>query len=313
MSAEPAISVVIPTLGRRPEVLARALACLDARTGGPASLEVVLVADAACAQGAEPAAGFPRLALRHLQAERAGASAARNAGWRAARAPLVLFLDDDILADPVAVAEHLAAHRDEPDPRTAVLGHVRWADELRSTALMRWLDDGIQFDYRWLRDGEDAGWGRFYTANLSIKRQLLERVGGFDEERFPFGYEDLDLALRLSRETGLRLRYRRAASAQHLHLPELAEWRTRVERIASSERRFVERHPDVEPYFLRRFSAAAAQPAPRGRGARLAAIAPPWVPWLGPRAQASAAAVFERDLAPRFLAAWERAGVTGAI
>ena len=318
LSAPPAISVVIPTLGRRPEVLGRALGCLERQSAGREDFEVIVVGDAA-GEAADLPAGLPTdpptaaaAGARTLRAARPGASAARNHGWRAATAPLVLFLDDDVLADPGLVAEHLAAHAADPRPQLAVLGDVRWADELRRTPFMRWLDEGIQFDYGRLEDGQDAGWGRFYTANLSVKRELLERVGGFDEERFPFGYEDLDLGLRAHRDAGLELRYSRAASAQHLHQPRLVQWRTRVARIAASERRFVERHPEVEPHFLGRFGAASRAAPARGLSARLASVVPVWVPWLGPRAKASADAVFAQDLAPRFLAAWERAGDTPA-
>lgn len=314
MSAAPVISAVIPTLGRRPEALGRALACLSAQTASAGGLEVLVVSDAADADPQATAALAARHgppSSRHLRAGRTGASAARNAGWRAAMGALVLFLDDDILADPPLIAEHIAAHRRNPQPEAGVLGHVRWADELRRTPLMHWLDGGVQFDYRDVRDGDEAGWWRLYTANVSLKRAALSTVGGFDEEGFPFGYEDLDLGLRLHRQLGLQLRFCRAASAQHLHEPSLQEWRRRVERIAASERRFVARHPGMPAYFHERFAAVERGPAPRGRGARLASVVPPSTPWLGPRVHASAGAMFTRDLAPRFLAAWERAAPAG--
>src|SRR3954452_8154751 len=198
------ISVVIPTLGR-PGLLARVLDRLDAQT--ERDFEVIVVADAA-----ERALGEVDRAVagraRRLQAARPGASAARNAGWRAAGAPLLLFLDDDILPAPGLVAEHVEWHRRRPEPEVGVLGHVRWADELEVTPFMRWLEHGIQFDYPGIQ-GTDAGWARFYTANASVKRELVEQAGGFEEQRLPFGYEDLDLALRM-RDLGFRLLYNRA-------------------------------------------------------------------------------------------------------
>ena len=314
MSADPAagpeLTVVIPTLGARPVALGRALdsALRSAREAG-AAVQLLVVSDAADPEPTDTALLVgSRIGTRHLRASRPGASAARNTGWRAAEAPLVLFLDDDILAGPALIAEHLAGHRADPADAAAVLGLVRWAAEIAPTALMRWLDRGIQFGYGELQDGGDAGWGRLYTANVSLKRAALERVQGFDEERFPFGYEDLDLGLRLHHELGLRLQYRAAAVAEHLHEPRLAEWRDRIARIAVAERAFVACHPDVPPYFHDLFTRALAQPAPRGRGARLAGVIPPSAPWLGVRAQASAEARFLHDLGPRFLAAWAQAG-----
>jgi hypothetical protein len=275
--------VVIPTVGR--PTLARVLARLRVP-----DVEVLVVADARA--GDVPAAT--------LRAADPGAAGARNAGWRAATAPVVLFLDDDVLPAPDMAARHLAAHDREPDERVAVLGHVRWADALRKTPLMEWLDDGVQFDYGRI-EGTDAGWWHFYTANVSVKRALLQRGGGFDAQRFPFGHEDLDLGYRLSQH-GLRLRYEPGARAEHLSVPRLAEWRTRVGRLARSEKAFVARHPELPPYFHRRFSG----PLPAGRGltGRLQPLIPLAVPRLGPRAWVSAKERAERDLGQAYLRAW---------
>ena len=169
---------------------------------------------------------------------------------------------------------------------------------------MRWVEHGIQFDYPRI-EGNQAGWGRFYTANVSVKRSVLERVGGFDEVRFPFGLEDLDLAYRLHRELGFELLYEPAAVAEHLHEMDLDFWRRRVRRIAVAERTFSEVHPDVEPYFHRLFSHAASKPPARGRGRALIRLLPRGFPILGPLAWNSADLYFAQALAPEFLDAWE--------
>ena len=281
----PEISVVIPTLGRSaalPEVLER----LDAQRDAP-PFEVLVVADASA----------PASVAAALRAERPGASAARNAGLREAKAPVVLFLGDDILAGPTLVAEHAEGHERLPDDEVAVLGHVRWADRLKRTAFMAWLERGIQTDYGSIAGGR-AGWGHFYTTNLSVKKAFALRAGGFDED-LPFLYEDLDLGRRLH-DRGLDLRYVRTAAAEHLHPPTLEEWRGRMEAVGAAERAFAEKHPDFEPYFHARLSRAAAGRPARGRGARLAARVAPETPFLGPRVWASAEAYFAQQLWPAF-------------
>ena len=60
--------------------------------------------------------------------------------------------------------------------------------------------------------------------------------GGFDERRLPYGYEDLDLALRMHELDGFRLLYNRAAGAEHLHAMDLDFWTRRVARIADRRR-----------------------------------------------------------------------------
>jgi GT2 family glycosyltransferase len=175
---------------------------------------------------------------------------------------------------------------------------------------MHWLDHGMQFDYPSI-EGTEAGWGRFYTTNVSVKRGLLERVGGFDEG-FPFGYEDLDLAKRMH-EHGFRLLYNRRARVEHLHPTTLEEWRQRMVQVARAERRFVAKHPDVRPYFHHMLIEASRRPAAQGRRARLVKIVPRSTPWLGERVWSSADIWYRQQLAPSFLAAWSEAAADQAL
>ncbi len=244
-----------------------------------------------------------------VHSERGGASAHRNVGWQAATAPLVLFLDDDIIPTPRLVAEHVAWHDASSVPEVGVLGLVRWSPEVRVTPFMRWLDMGIQFDYARIQ-GADAGWEHLYTCNVSVHRDLLEKIGGFDEERFPFGYEDLDLGRRLARN-GFRLLFNRAAEGHHLKTETLESWRRKVRQYAVAERQFIATYPDQRPYFYDLFRGAAAAPAARGRGARLARLISPTVPWLGRRVWQSYHTMCLQELAPAFLTAWEKADCNG--
>lgn len=306
MVPEPSVCVVIPTLGR----LAKLQLALErlARFGDD-RIEVIVVSDALdhdpAATASAVTVGAPA-GWRHVQAAVPGASAARNAGWRATRADVILFLDDDILVDSGLVAAHRAAHAAEPDERTCVLGSVRWASWIRVTPFMRWLDEGgLQFDHAGLADGDDAGWGRMYTANLSLKRSLLGRLGGFDEVAFPYLYEDLDLARRAHDAGGLVVRYCPRAAAEHDGASTLDDWLGRVARLAAAERAFVDRYPDVSPHFFELFSQAAGEPAARGRGRHLARVIPRHAPGLGARVWASAEASWAQTLATPFLAAWD--------
>jgi GT2 family glycosyltransferase len=307
----PQISVAIPTRGR-PDVLARTLERLERESAAGARFETIVVSNADdpdphATAAAVDAASVRGLDARHLVIARAGASAGRNAGWRAASAPLVLFLGDDMLARPGLVAIHVETHRRHSQLGDAVLGHVRWSPELRVTPFMRWLDRGIHFDWETIPASGVAGWWHFYTANASVKRELLERVGGFDEIDFPFLYEDIDLAQRMDAEAGLRPHYRPEAVVEHLHETTVEDWRERLRDTAVAEWRFLARNPDARPYFYELFSAAMAAPRAKGWGARLAPLIGRGVPWFGPRVWASVDAYYAQLLAPDFLRAWSAA------
>lgn len=300
------LSIVIPTWDRAP-TLARALDRLERQRVPATSFEVVVVADSreSDLESVRLTLEGRPFATRVLAAERPGASAARNVGWRAAQAPLVLFMGDDILADSTFLSGHLDWHERHPEPTVGVLGDLRWADEIRVTPFMRWLEGGVQFDYRQI-EGEEAGWGRLYTANVSLKRSMLERVDGFDEERLPFLYEDLDLGRRLH-ELGFRLLFNRAASGEHLHTVTPESWSRRAADVATAEHMFVRLHPDVPPYFFDFFGRALRGPRARGRGVALARFVPPSVPVLGPKVWSSVDAFYRQQLAEPFFEAWHEA------
>jgi hypothetical protein len=167
---------------------------------------------------------------------------------------------------------------------------------------MRWLERGIQFDYGALA-GSEAPWTHFYTANVSLKRVMLERVDGFDEERFPFLYEDLDVGRRLS-ELGFRLLHNPGALGEHLHQTDVDEWRARMAATARAERRWVSTYPDMPAWFHDLFAAAERRPRVPRLPARLAATIPPRTPLVGPLAAAVADLHYRQQLAPSFLEAW---------
>jgi hypothetical protein len=184
-----------------------------------------------------------------------------------------------------------------------VLGQVRWAPHLRVTPFMRWLDHGVQFEYAVI-ERHGAGWPHLYTANVSLKAELLEAVHGFDEERFPFLYEDTDLGLRLA-EHGLEVHYDPTAVGDHHHEPTVEAWRGRMAAVAAAERMFVTVHPDQRPYFRERLGAALEARRSLGLGRLLAGRVTPDT-MIGRRVWRSIDRYYGRQLAPAFLAAWDQ-------
>lgn len=255
------LTVVIPTRQRWP-VLARTLQALGAQSVSGFGVCVVVDGED---QQVPPLPG-----CRVLQVPRGGPGAARNAGARAVDTPLVLFLGDDMVPRPDLVARHLSRHAPGDAPGHAVLGHVCWHPEVARTPLLAWMDrTGMQFDYAGIA-GKDAGWGRFYSCNVSLQRAWFLAQGGFDPA-FAYYYEDLDAGLRLHR-AGLRLRYEPQALADHLHRYDSAGYARRLTGIAEGELQMVRRHPQVRPFFADRFaraeSAAPVSPLWRHAAAR---------------------------------------------
>jgi GT2 family glycosyltransferase len=301
----PELTVIVSTLGNY-ETLARVLDGYERQDAPPGSFEMIVVVDKADPdpEAATAAIGERPYPTRRLTGRAPGLSANRNTGWREARAPVLLFTDNDTIPVPALVSEHLARHREHPEPEVAVAGHIRWAPELEVTPFMRWLDQGLQFNFGSIA-GTEAGWGNLYGANSSIKRAMIERVGDWDEERLPYLYDDLDWSYRASKQ-GLRVLYARSAIVDHVRPDMTLEfWKSKMRRSAYTERQFIAKHPELEPWFFRMFSYAASLPKARGRAARLTRYVPRSVPWIGPRVWGAADLYWKQQLAPHFLEAWD--------
>lgn len=241
------LAVVIPTRERW-QTLRR---CLDSlRTQTATGFEIVVSVDG----DDEPVPPDLAAGATVVVRPQAGPAAARNAGVAATLRPLVFFLGDDVFLEPAAIAAHLDRHNAEPREEAAVLGRVGWHPDVAGGRINRWLDwSGTQFDYRLVESQptDDLGYGRFYTSNVSLKKELFDRAGGFDEE-FPYAaYEDIELGWRLA-ERGMVLRYEPRAKAVHLHHYDWASIERRFQAVARSERMMVRKHPGFAPFFLER-------------------------------------------------------------
>jgi glycosyltransferase involved in cell wall biosynthesis len=203
-SGAPAVSVVVPTHNRE-QRLAALLQSLRGQTLGPSRFEVIVVDDCSTdgtAELLERIAGKADFLGFEVirRTSPAGPAAARNAGWRAARAPLVAFTDDDCEAAPSWLEEMVASSgngevalqgRTEPIPREA----ERIGPFTRTLSVTQL--------------------GPFYpTCNMAYPKAMLEGLGGFDESYPAPGGEDTDLALR-ALERGARIEFADEARVFH--------------------------------------------------------------------------------------------------
>lgn len=247
MARGPDIAVVIPTRERWP-VLRRTLDALAAQDLGELRAEL-LVVDNGSGDGSLPslrsyAAEVP--ALRVLEEPVRGAAAARNRGIAQAVAPLVLFLGDDCVpAGTGLVRGHAEVHAGGGGPR-AVVGGIEWDPSLPRTRTMDWLErGGHMVDLARLRGGP-ASPETFYTGNVSLPRASLLEAAGFDQRFAGYGFEDLDLGLRLA-DRGLRFEHRAELLVHHAHAYGYTESIERMEAVGRGARLLHRLHDHRRP------------------------------------------------------------------
>lgn len=240
----PELSVVIPTMNRL-DCLQETVAALRVRRGEPGQVEIVVVDDGSTDGTIDWLREQVRTSDLHVVlGDHGGPARARNRGVKAASGRVVLFLGDDITPAPRLLQEHLEWHRRHPEPEVGVLGFVPWAERMPVTPFVRWLDRrGRQFDWRGLQPGQPVPHDRYYTANVSFKRELL-LMEPFDEEFRFAASEDLELGYRLRRH-GVRVLYDPEAIGYHYHPMTLASVCSRMIRVGQSNRLMHRKWPEL--------------------------------------------------------------------
>jgi GT2 family glycosyltransferase len=235
------ISVVIPTYNRL-DTLRHVIPALVAQDVRPEAFEVIvadsLSTDGTAAYLAEVAHTSPN--IRHLPGPYTGRASARNAGIAAARAPLVLFTDADIIASPDLLSAHLARHE---GGRKAVIGCEIQVDSFDE--YLRKRRDPVHEDSLHPPTRKRLTWLYFMTGNASVARADLDAIGRFDEDFTGYGHEDLELGYRVQ-HAGIPIEYAPEAVNYHWHPVPFDQQQGRMELAGRSTVRFYRKHPTFD-------------------------------------------------------------------
>ena len=212
------ISVIIPSYNNR-DVLRETITQLRGQTLAADLYEIVVADDGSTdgtAQMVDELAGQPGAVIRYVGQANRGRSAARNLGVRTARGRIVVFLDSDLWATPTLLAEH---HRHYPAGATGrgVQGRTVTHPESRVTPFMQVKEMTPDLTIRRRRDLSPF---HVTTRNCSMLREEVLAADGFDETFSGYGWEDIELAIRMH-ERGTRFEYEPLALGYHHHVEDL--------------------------------------------------------------------------------------------
>lgn len=202
-------SVIIPTYNRQP-ILEKCLRALEkqqiAEHSRIAGYEIVLVDDGSTDGTLEwlqaNAAQFPH--VKSLCQNHQGPAAARNLGVESSTGDTIIFIDSDL----VVTENFLQAHADgltQGGDRVFTYGQVINTCNFENPASEPYKLTDFSAAY-------------FATGNVAIARHWLQKAGLFDTRFQMYGWEDLELGVRL-KQLGLKLLKCPAAVGYHWHPP----------------------------------------------------------------------------------------------
>lgn len=186
----------------RAQLLERVLDACFEQTVSSAEYEVVLVNDGSTD---ETPAVIARAQARAtcsftvVSRSNGGLAKARNAGLARSTGERIILIDDDVLPLPNFVEEHLRSHA--ASPRAIVRGAAISVESFDDLPLPIWTLRNYSGNY-------------FWTTNVSVPLAMLRAVGGFNETFAEYGWEDIDVGLRL-RFAGVKAILNRRALVYH--------------------------------------------------------------------------------------------------
>ncbi len=186
----------------RAALLERVLDACFEQTVADGTYEVVLVNDGSTDETQsviERARGRARCAFTVVEQQNSGLAKGRNAGIARARGERIVFIDDDVLPLPNFVEEHLRSHREHP--LAIVRGGAINVENFDDLPAPIWNVTNYSGNY-------------FWTTNVSVPLKTIRAIGGFNESFAEYGWEDIDVGLRL-RFAGVKAVFNKRALAYH--------------------------------------------------------------------------------------------------
>jgi glycosyltransferase involved in cell wall biosynthesis len=137
----------------------------------------------------------------------------RNIGINAAKSPLVIFMDDDVLPTHGFIEAHLNAHKNSNN--TVYCGQVRFPEQWKNTSNYYRYRDECHLGPLDINDFNDLPFNKIVVMNMSFKKdELMSKVGNVCEDFIGYGCEDLEFGYRILK-SGIKMVYLEEALAYH--------------------------------------------------------------------------------------------------
>ena len=210
---EPSVSVIISTLNRA-GLLRKSLKSLEYQNYS--NFEVVVVNGPSKDDTKEVCDHYAGN-IKYGTIDIANLSKSRNHGINLSSGELVLFLDDDAFAEPDWISNIVEAYEDPTvgGVGTRVYDHTGFRWQLNPFLINKYYEPN--FDLKpplWAFESPDSNTiPHILGASSSFRRDLLEKIGGFDEE-IEYFLDESELCRRVA-ELGYKIRFVDAGASVH--------------------------------------------------------------------------------------------------
>ncbi len=234
----------------RAHLLERVLDACFEQTVAPSEYEVVLVNDGSTDNTLEVIERAQRRATCRfivINQPNSGLAKGRNAGIAQATGDRIVFIDDDVLPIPTFVEEHLRSHAEKP--KAIVRGGAINVESFEDLPPPLWNIRHYSGNY-------------FWTTNVSVPLATIRAIGGFNESFSEYGWEDIDVGLRL-RFGGVKALFNPKALVYHWKPRPRSGNVEKMIRQARAQARTAVQLAEIHPHW-RTYLATGINPVQRG-------------------------------------------------
>lgn len=235
------LSVIIPTYNKA-DLLQQTLDALSIQNLDISQWQIVIVNDGATDNTAEVLEKFSNNWNGNIELVKPetnlGRAKARNLGAATASGEYLLFLDDDIVAPVNLLSSHLL--KLDAVGGFGAIGTIVTSADLIDAPHFYYIDSrGVAK----IKTGFVPG-KYLVTQNCSMPRKSFMQVGGFDEKFTAYGFEDMDLGIKLC-NAGLKFRLLDSPVPIHVHHHTLDQYLDKKQECGAESLALVaEKHPE---------------------------------------------------------------------
>lgn len=244
----------------RAHLLERVLDACFEQTVPPSEYEVVLVNDGSTDETPgviERALSRAACTFTVINQPNSGLAKGRNAGIARATGERIIFIDDDVLPLPNFVEQHLRSHLNHP--KAVVRGGAINVESFDDLPPPVWNIRHYSGNF-------------FWTTNVSVPLVTIRAIGGFNESFSEYGWEDIDVGLRL-RFGGVKAVFNPRALVYHWKPRPRSANVEKMIRQARAQARTAVQLAQIHPHW-RTYLATGLNPVQRGFHAWMHGIRP---------------------------------------